>query len=791
MKLKLWLTSFAILPLLATAQLNVELVSNLDYNPILNDIWGYVDKSGTEYALVGMTTGLSIVSLEDPADPREVQFINGVNSTWRDIKTWEDFAYVTADQGQDGLLIIDLSTLPDDTAAYAFYKPDIVGVGTLQKSHNIWIDEFGLAYLAGANIGGTAIFDLKSDPWNPEFLTNMPYDYAHDVYVRDSLVYASEIYKGQLGVYRISDLANIKLLGFTTTPFAFTHNAWTSDDGKTCFTTDERANAFVASYDVSDPSDIKELDRFRPAATNGKNVIPHNVHVFNDYAIVSYYTDGCIIVDGSRPDNLIEVGNYDSYIGANGGFNGAWGAYPFLPSGLVLVSDRQSGLYVLAPQYKRGCYFEGSVRNKLTQNPVANAMVEILLDTDDDSEVLLPEATSPDGNFKMGKAVAGTYTVRVSHPDYYTFEGDYTFENGVLVEVIIDLEPKPEYSVTGQVIHFSTAETIGFAHVAVQDEFHLYQTEADANGMFMIPSVFEGSYKIYAGDWGRFQISDADINGNFAQNLYVNNGYYDDFLYVYGWSVTSTSTGASWVRGVPKSELLFNNYQCNPAVDVDDDFGGLAYVTGNNGGNAANDAVRDGMTLLSSPIMDLTTYTAPLLSYRPWLCQVFAEENAFFTLISNGSDTVTLDTITAIEIGGEWRPAETFEVDQWISITDQMQVHFMVSEGTEMDNIVKAGLDLFTVYEGLPSGTKDGPNSIGDLKLYPSPAADVLYIDLTDIPDAVDAVSVVDLFGRQVAHQNILGLVVNICGGHLAPGIYVVQASGKGSVVAVGKVVVQ
>jgi hypothetical protein len=214
MKLKLWLTSFAILPLLATAQLNVELVSNLDYNPILNDIWGYVDKSGTEYALVGMTTGLSIVSLEDPADPREVQFINGVNSTWRDIKTWEDFAYVTADQGQDGLLIIDLSTLPDDTAAYAFYKPDIVGVGTLQKSHNIWIDEFGLAYLAGANIGGTAIFDLKSDPWNPEFLTNMPYDYAHDVYVRDSLVYASEIYKGQLGVYRISDLANITDFGF-------------------------------------------------------------------------------------------------------------------------------------------------------------------------------------------------------------------------------------------------------------------------------------------------------------------------------------------------------------------------------------------------------------------------------------------------------------------------------------------------------------------------------------------------------------------------------------------------
>ena len=46
-------------------------------------------------------------------------------------------------------------------------------------------------------------------------------------------------------------------------------------------------------------SDIKELDQFRPLATLGDGVVPHNVHVFNDYLIISYYTDGVLIVDGS------------------------------------------------------------------------------------------------------------------------------------------------------------------------------------------------------------------------------------------------------------------------------------------------------------------------------------------------------------------------------------------------------------------------------------------------------------------------------------------------------------
>ena len=77
------------------SQKNVEFRSQLDYEPILNDIWGYEDTSGNEYALVGMTTGVSIVDVTNPDVPNELFFISGPNSTWRDIKTWDGYAYVT------------------------------------------------------------------------------------------------------------------------------------------------------------------------------------------------------------------------------------------------------------------------------------------------------------------------------------------------------------------------------------------------------------------------------------------------------------------------------------------------------------------------------------------------------------------------------------------------------------------------------------------------------------------------------------------------------------------------
>ncbi len=115
MRLSILLTVFVTitLQLLGQGNFNLNLTGSKTYTQDLNDIWGWKSASGTEYALVGTRTGTSLVSLANPANPTEVQFIAGATSVWRDLKTFGNYCYVTCDQGKDGLLIIDLSTLPN------------------------------------------------------------------------------------------------------------------------------------------------------------------------------------------------------------------------------------------------------------------------------------------------------------------------------------------------------------------------------------------------------------------------------------------------------------------------------------------------------------------------------------------------------------------------------------------------------------------------------------------------------------------------------------------------------
>ena len=124
-----------LLALPSFAQLNMELRSNVQFPSNLNDIWGYHDEdTGIEYALVGRRDGVSIVSLEDLDNAVEVAFIPGVNSTWRDLKTWNKHAYVTNETG-NGVLVIDLSQLPD-AAPFFEWTPEITDLGgTLSSCH--------------------------------------------------------------------------------------------------------------------------------------------------------------------------------------------------------------------------------------------------------------------------------------------------------------------------------------------------------------------------------------------------------------------------------------------------------------------------------------------------------------------------------------------------------------------------------------------------------------------------------------------------------------------------------
>lgn len=411
------------------------------------NIWGYVDSLGNEYALLGVQTGTAIINVTNPDDIFQVAFIPNPDNLWKEIKTWDKYAYVTT-EGGGGLQIIDLSNLPGTNLPYTTWQPVVPGQSsncTVNTIHALHIDA-GKVYLYGSNCanGGVVIGDL-SNPMQPTYLGRYNEFYVHDGIVRNDTIYAAQILAGNARILNASDPQNITVMGQVTTPTAFTHNTWLSDDSKYMFTTDENQNSFLAAYDIQDLENITLLDRIN--STNGSGVIVHNTYYHNGYAVTSWYKDGFTIVDASRPHNLVTVGRYDTYRGSGSGFNGAWGVYPYLPSGNILVSNMDTavssasadagGLIVVTPNYVRGCYLEGLVKDSVTNLPLFGAQVSIQgIDSDLSDE---------NGSYAIGSAIGGSYNISVSKIGYQTYTASgIQLTNGELV--IRDILMVPDFS---------------------------------------------------------------------------------------------------------------------------------------------------------------------------------------------------------------------------------------------------------------------------------------------------------------------------------------------------------
>ncbi len=326
---------------------NMTLLGKLDYDIGVNDVWGYYDSYGNEFAIVGLENGTSFVDVTNPDSLVEKAFIPGPNSTWRDIKTWRNHAYIVHDaitEGEpQGLLIVDLTELLSGNITYSSFIEM-----SYERFHNIYIDEKGIAYLFGgdADNGGCLFYDLSISPADPVFIGSYNETYLHDGMVRGDTLWGSAVYEGYLFAIDVSDKQNPIILGGISTPNAFTHNSWVSDDGKTVFTTDELQGASIAAVDVSDVLNMEIIDQIKSWSLD-ENVIPHNTHVDGNLLVTSYYCDGVTVVDASDPYNLQEVAYYDTSDSTGGTFSGAWGAYPWLPSNNILVTDRQEGLHIL------------------------------------------------------------------------------------------------------------------------------------------------------------------------------------------------------------------------------------------------------------------------------------------------------------------------------------------------------------------------------------------------------------------------------------------------------------
>tara|TARA_B100001059_G_scaffold234091_1_gene275702 strand:- start:2532 stop:3125 length:594 start_codon:yes stop_codon:yes gene_type:complete len=109
---------------------------------------------------------------------------------------------------------------------------------------------------------------------------------------------------------------------------------------------DENHGYDVKILDVSDLNNINILSIFNSGID--PNSMAHNGIIKDNIAYIPYYHDGLRVFDISNPTNPIQIWEYDTYLPNDHiSYKGAWGVYPYLPSGNIIVSDMQSGLYIL------------------------------------------------------------------------------------------------------------------------------------------------------------------------------------------------------------------------------------------------------------------------------------------------------------------------------------------------------------------------------------------------------------------------------------------------------------
>lgn len=758
---------------------NLQLQANLSYGTTdLANIGGYVDSLGNEYALVGTLFGLDIVDVTIPANPIIKFTITGPTSEWREVKTYRKYAYVTCEDGNSGLTVIDLSHLPD-----TIYTKQYLGDGDINNQistiHALHCDTAkGFLYLYGSNIGsGNSLFINLSDPWNPvyagsySFPTGGSAAYVHDGYVLNDTMYESHIYSGFFAVVDVRDKMNPVLLATQTTPTNFVHNTWLSDDHKTLFTTDENSGSFLTAFDISDLANIKELSRFQTAP--GSGAIVHNTHILNDYAVTSWYKEGVVIVDQARPRNPIEVARYDTYpTGSGNGFNGCWGVYPFLPSGTIVASDIDNGLFVFTPTYIRGCYLEGTVSDSVSLSLLSGAQIELL-------SASIIKTSDVAGEYRTGTAVAGSYNIRVSKPGYFTKTiSNVQLTNGVLTSLNILLAPLETFAFSGTVTDSIFELPISNATVILEGNGLYYTATSNVNGLFYFPGVVPDQYTISVGKWG-FHTMCTLVNlvpGNSLSTVLLQ-GYYDDFTFDFGWTVNGTSQNA-WERADPIGTYDNSSNELNPENDVTSDCGSFCFVTDNGTGPFNTHDVDNGNTILNSPIFDATIYIDPSINYYRRFIDVlgFSQPNDTMVIrLSNGITSVIVETINPIDgQNGDW-VAFSYPIASLITPTANMQLSIEVADYNP-GNIVEGAFDQFEITGQLINKINQISEKNATLNVYPNPFNNEVIIHYKlDSYNTSSVISVKDILGKTIFTEKLIQLSGQLkMGKNLSPGIYLI-----------------
>jgi choice-of-anchor B domain-containing protein len=351
---------------------NISLISVISPNTTTNTsvnkysgCWGWYQASrNKEYAISGASNGTYFIDVTNPATPTVSAFVPAKSiCTWREMKTYQHYCYIVSDVCQpNAFQIVDLQYLPD--SVHVVHN----STSLFTLGHTIWIDNDKM-YVASTRWTNSAspmtVWSL-ANPESPVLLRKVEQDISsitevHDMFVRNDTAFISAAYSG-LRVATFNSTANtFSLVGSYNgyTDAGYNHSSALTQDGKHLIFCDEvPASRPVHLVNVGNLGNIQEEKIWHPRPLT----TPHNPFVIgNKWAVVSAYQDGLFIYDISNPTAVREAGYFDTFyqggfntghdtIKANYGtsaYNGNWGAYPYLPSKVIIANDMENGVFLL------------------------------------------------------------------------------------------------------------------------------------------------------------------------------------------------------------------------------------------------------------------------------------------------------------------------------------------------------------------------------------------------------------------------------------------------------------
>ena len=323
-----------------------------------NDSWGWTDPDGgTEYALVGLNNGTAFIDISDPVNPIYLGKLptHTTPSIWRDIKVYQNHAFVVSEAGGHGMQVFDLTRLRNVSNPPEIFTEDAHYAG-FGDSHNIAInEETGYAYSLGDNtFGGGLHFINIQDPLNPIAAGGYAEGgYTHDTQVitydgPDSDYTGKEIaFASNADHVEIVDVTNksnpIQIASFEYPATGYTHQNWLTEDRNYMLLGDEGDefdfgfNTRTIVFNISDLDNIVLHMEYEGETSS----VDHNGYVIGDKYYLANYSSGLRVVDISDIENgnMTASSYFDTYpSNNNANYKGSWNVYPFFESGNIVIS---------------------------------------------------------------------------------------------------------------------------------------------------------------------------------------------------------------------------------------------------------------------------------------------------------------------------------------------------------------------------------------------------------------------------------------------------------------------